>query len=106
MIKISIHYYSDQTIKQLTVQGHALRAGKTINTACACVSNVMLGFLNWLKKSGKEKYVAEKRVKKGDIMLRFENQSRQWAAILELLISQLKLAHAYFSNEISWQVFK
>lgn len=105
MIKITIHYWPKQTIKSLCVQGHALKKGEEINPACACVSNIMLGLLNWLKETGEEQALEKKVIKDGYIMLHFP-QTQKWTALLNLIVIQLKMTHDYFRSTISWKVFK
>ena len=102
MIKITVSYNKAQ-ILTLTVEGHAETDKKAINPACACVSNVMLGFLNWYENTPESAKLTKQIVKPGYIMLKVP-ADRQLQLILKVIIAQLKTTHHYFRTQIKWQV--
>ncbi len=104
MIKIEINYSSNTTIKRLKVFGHTFKNDDKIEPACACVSNIVLGFVNWIKNN-KVKNLAKIIIKDGYVDFQFI-EPEQLKKIVELIVIQLKMTANYFPKKIILKTFR
>ena len=108
MIQIVIHYANQQSkqpeLKSLLVKGHSWKTTNAIEPACACVSNIILGLVNYLQRMP-NKQQPQMIVKSGYVNLSFATANWQLEAV-NLTIIQLQMAAMYFKKQINLRTFK